>query len=193
MYEFIKGQISELTPAYVIIEISGIGYFINISLQTYSQLTNKNEAKVLLHYIVREDAHLFFGFADEEERYVFRLLLSVNGIGANTARMILSSLTSLEIRSAIENDDTNKLKSVKGVGLKTAQRIIVDLKDKISKTAAGQGIFTQNNNTIHNEAVSALINLGFAKLAVEKTIDGLLRKNNSLSLESLIKQALKQL
>jgi Holliday junction DNA helicase RuvA len=141
---------------------------------------------------VREDAHIFFGFFDEDERTVFRLLLSVNGIGANTARMMLSSLTSQEIRMAIEKDDVSKLKSVKGIGLKTAQRIVVDLKDKISKTHAGN-IFVSTNNLVRNEAVSAMITLGFSKNMVEKCIDSLLQKEPDSSVESLIKQALKQL
>ncbi|MDR2292800.1 MAG: Holliday junction branch migration protein RuvA [Prevotellaceae bacterium] len=192
MYEYIKGNITELTPAYAIIETGGIGYFINISLQTYSQIYQRHEARLLLHYIVREDAHALFGFFDEDERNVFRLLLSVNGIGANTARMMLSSITSYEIRMAIEKDDITKLKSVKGIGLKTAQRIIVDLKDKISKTPAGN-IFISGNNQIRNEAVSAMITLGFTKNAVEKCIDAILLENPDLKVESIIKQALKQL
>ncbi|MDR1553613.1 MAG: Holliday junction branch migration protein RuvA [Prevotellaceae bacterium] len=192
MYEYIKGNITELTPAYAIVETVGIGYFINISLQTYSQIYQRNEARLLLHYIVREDAHILFGFADDDERNVFRLLLSVNGIGANTARMMLSSITSQEVRMAIEKDDITKLKSVKGIGLKTAQRIVVDLKDKISKTPAGN-IFISKNNQVRDESVSAMITLGFSKNAVEKCIDALLLKDPDLNVESIIKQALKQL
>ena len=192
MYEYIKGKITGLTPAYVVVETGGIGYFINISLQTYTQICNSVDVQLLLHYVVREDAHILFGFRDEDERNVFRLLLSVNGIGANTARMMLSSLTSQEIRMAIEKDDISKLKSVKGIGLKTAQRIVVDLKDKITKTQAGN-IFVSPNNHIRNEAISAMITLGFAKNTVEKCIDSLLQKEPDLNVESLIKQALKQL
>lgn len=192
MYEYINGKITSLTPAYAIIETAGIGYFVNISLQTYSQISDKDEVKLLLHYVVREDAQLFFGFADEDERTIFRLLLSVNGIGANTARMMLSSISSSELRAAIETDDVNKLKSVKGVGLKTAQRIVVDLKDKITKAAAGN-IFVAQKNPVRDEAIGAMITLGFAKSAVEKTIDNLLAKDANASVELLIKQALKQL
>jgi Holliday junction DNA helicase RuvA len=192
MYEYINGNITELTPAYAIVETGGIVYFINISLQTYSKIGDKKTARLLLHFVVREDAQMLFGFADEDERTVFRLLLSVTGIGANTARMMLSSISSQEIRLAIETDDVSKLKSVKGIGLKTAQRIIVDLKDKISKTTAGN-IFVSANNLARNEAVSAMITLGFTKTSVEKCIDALLLKDPNLNVESLIKQALKQL
>jgi Holliday junction DNA helicase RuvA len=192
MYEYIKGNITELTPAYVIIETGGIGYFVNISLQTYSQIYQRNETCLLLHYIVRDDAHILFGFFDNDERNVFRLLLSVNGIGANTARMMLSSTNSHEIRIAIEKDDITKLKSIKGIGLKTAQRIVVDLKDKISKTPAGN-IFVSQHNRVRDEAVSAMITLGFTKSTVEKYMDALLSNEPDLNVESLIKQALKQL
>ena len=192
MYEYIKGKITEQTPAYVVVETGGIGYFVNISLQTYTQICKSVDVRLLLHYIVREDAHILFGFFDDDERNVFRLLLSVNGIGANTARMMLSSLTSQEIRMAIEKDDISKLKSVKGIGLKTAQRIVVDLKDKISKNQAGN-IFVSTNNLVRNEAISAMITLGFTKTAVEKCIDSLLQKEPDSNVESLIKQALKQL
>ncbi|MDR1984903.1 MAG: Holliday junction branch migration protein RuvA [Prevotellaceae bacterium] len=192
MYEYIKGNITELTPAYAVVETAGIGYFINISLQTYSQICQRNDVRLLLHYVIREDAHILFGFFDDDERNVFRLLLSVNGIGANTARMMLSSITSQEVRMAIEKDDITKLKSVKGIGLKTAQRIVVDLKDKISKTPAGN-IFVSKDNHVRDEAISAMITLGFTKNTVEKCIDALLIKEPDLNVESIIKQALKQL
>ncbi|MDR3287223.1 MAG: Holliday junction branch migration protein RuvA [Prevotellaceae bacterium] len=192
MYEYIKGNITEITPAYVVVETGGIGYFINISLQTYSQISRMSEVRLLLQYIVREDAQILFGFFDEDERNVFRLLMLVSGIGANTARMMLSSITSQEVRLAIEKDDISKLKSVKGIGLKTAQRIVVDLKDKISKTPAGN-IFVSPNKHNRDEAVSAMVTLGFTKSAVEKFIDALLLKEPDLTVESLIKQALKQL
>lgn len=191
MYEYIKGNITELTPAYTVVETGGIGYFINISLQTYTQICKNAEVQLLLHYVVREDAHILFGFSGEDERNIFRLLLSVSGIGANTARMMLSSLASHEIRMAIEKDDISKLKSVKGIGLKTAQRIVIELKDKISKTQAGN-IFI-STSSVRNEAVSAMITLGFAKNAVEKCIDSLLQHDPDSNVESLIKQALKQL
>jgi len=193
MYEYIKGNIAELTPACAIIETGGIGYFINISLQTYSRINELKEVRLLLHYVVREDAQVLFGFFDEDERNIFRLLLSVNGVGANTARMMLSSISSQEVRMAIESDDISKLKSVKGIGLKTAQRIIVDLKDKISKIGVGNIFASADNNTVRNEAVSAMVTLGFTKNAVEKYIDTLLQKDPTLGVESLIKQALKQL
>ena len=133
MYEFIKGTIADLNPASVVVDTGGVGYFINISLNTYSKLNGKKEVKVLLHQVVREDAHILYGFAGKSERDLFRNLISVNGVGANTAIMMLSSLTSEEIASAITTENVAVLKAVKGIGAKTAQRIIIDLKDKLGK------------------------------------------------------------
>lgn len=193
MIDYIKGTIARLTPAFLAIETGGIGYFVNISLSTYSRLEGKTDTKILIHEVIREDAHQLFGFADEEEREVFRLLISVSGVGASTARMMLSSLSPEEIQRAIMGADVNLLKSIKGIGLKTAQRIIVDLKDKIGKSAGPGEIFAFSDNTRREEALSALVMLGFAKNAVSKVLDRILREERDLSVEELIKRALKNL
>ncbi len=153
----------------------------------------RSEFKVLIHEIIREDAHLLFGFADQEERDIFQLLISVTGVGANTARMMLSSLTPDEIEKAIIRSDVNILKSVKGIGLKTAQRIIVDLKDKLGKQAGSGEIFAFADNTRRDEALSALVMLGFAKSAVSKVLDKIVRDEKNLTVEDMIKRALKNL
>ncbi len=193
MYEFISGNITELTPAHIVVENAGIGYFINISLNTYSALSGKQASRVFLHQVVREDAHLLFGFADREERNLFRLLITVSGIGANTARLMLSSLTPAEIQKAIAGGNADTLKGVKGIGLKSAQRIIVDLKDKLGKLAGSEEIFTVTDNTIREESLSALIMLGFPKNSVEKVINRLLADGEITSVEDLVKRALKKL
>lgn len=194
MFEYIKGPISELTPAYVIVESAGVGYYINISLQTYSSFEGKKEGIVYLHQVIREDAHLLFGFAEKDERELFRLLISVSGVGANTARVILSSMSATEIQKAIQNADINALKQIKGIGLKTAQRIVVDLKDKVfGKELGASQLFLGLNNTSKDEALSALVMLGFNKAAAEKVLDLLLKEDSKQSVEGLIKQALKRL
>ena len=193
MIEYIKGTITQITPTYLSIETGGIGYFINISVSTFARLEGKNEYKVLVHEVIREDSHQLFGFADVEERDIFRLLISVSGVGANTARMMLSSLNPGEIEKAILGSDVNILKSVKGIGLKTAQRIIIDLKDKLGKQSGSGEIFTIADNTNREEALSALVMLGFAKSAVSKVLDKIVREEKNLSVEDMIKRALKNL
>jgi len=193
MINYIKGTITEIHPASVTIETGGIGYFISISVNTFSKLDGKTEIKILVHEVIREDAHQLFGFADKEERDIFRLLISVSGIGANTARMMLSSLSPSEIEKAIIESDVNILKSIKGIGLKTAQRVIIDLKDKVGKQAATGEIFTFADNTKREEALSALVMLGFAKSAVTKVLDQIIREEKNLTVEDLIKRALKNL
>jgi holliday junction DNA helicase RuvA len=193
MIDYIKGTITRITPAFITIETGGVGYFISISLATFSRLESKTEYKVLVHEVIREDSNQLFGFADEEERTIFRLLISVTGVGANTARMMLSSLSSVEIENAIIGSNVEILKSVKGIGLKTAQRIIVDLKDKLGKQAGTGEIFTFTDNTKREEALSALVMLGFAKSAVSKILDKILREDKNLNVEDLIKKALKNL
>ncbi|HPF94057.1 MAG TPA: Holliday junction branch migration protein RuvA [Tenuifilaceae bacterium] len=193
MYEFISGKLVELSPAYAVIEAGGIGYQINISLNTFALLEGKSEATLYLHLVVREDAHLLYGFAAKEERELFRHLISVSGVGANTARVILSSLSPAEITQAIAQGDVNLLKQIKGIGLKTAQRIVVDLKDKIAKGSAEQEIFAQSNNTIRDEALSALVMLGFTKAVAEKTISQILKNSPNQTVEGIIKDALKGL
>ena len=193
MINYIKGTITGINPTSVTIETGGVGYFINISVNTFSRLDGKTEFKILVHEVIREDAHQLFGFADEVERDIFRLLISVSGIGANTARMMLSSLTPAEVEKAITESNVNVLKSVKGIGLKTAQRVIVDLKDKVGKQSATGEIFALADNTKRDEALSALVMLGFARSAVMKVLDKIIREERNLTVEDLIKKALKNL
>jgi holliday junction DNA helicase RuvA len=193
MYEYIKAEIAELTPTYVVLEVNGIGYHINISLYSFSQLQGMNSCQLFLHQIIREDAHLLFGFISIEERDIFRQLISVSGVGASTARMILSSMTPNELIDAIACARVDVLKSVKGIGAKSAERIIVDLKDKIGKPSDNSQLFKSPDNTIKKEALSALEILGFSKKQSEKVIDKLLAGNVTPAVEDLIKQALKLL
>lgn len=194
MYEFINGRIAGLTPTNAVIEAGNIGYFIHISLNTYSVINGKEQVLLYLHQVVREDAHLLYGFANEEERGLFRLLISVSGIGSSTALMMLSSLNPDEIRRAILEENVNLIKGVKGIGIKTAQRLIIDLKDKVGKFAVSdQILFNSQNNTIREEALSALVMLGFVRKNVEKELDKLLKENPSIKVEQLIKLALKSL
>jgi Holliday junction DNA helicase RuvA len=193
MYEFISGNVLDLTPAYVVIETSGIGYQINISLNTFALLEGKSQTMLYLHLVVRDDAHLLYGFSSKEERELFRNLITVSGIGANTARVILSSFSPAEIIQAIAQGDINLLQQIKGIGLKTAQRIVIDLKDKIAKGSIGQDIFATSNNTIRQEALSALVMLGFSKAAAEKLISKILKNNPNQTVEGIVKNALKGL
>lgn len=193
MIDYITGRIAELTPAFVIIDNGGIGWFANISLSTYSRLEGKTEYRLLVHEVIREDSHQLYGFSDREERDMFRLLITVSGVGAGTARMMLSSLTHHELEKAILGADVNILKGIKGIGLKTAQRIIVDLKDKVGKQAGTGEIFAFTDNTRREEASSALVMLGFGKSAVLKVLDGIIREEKNLTVEELIKRALKSL
>lgn len=193
MIDYIKGEIIQITPTYVTIETGGIGYSINISLTTYSGLEHKKEFRILIHEVIREDSHQLYGFASNEERDIFRLLISVSGVGANTARMMLSSLSPVEIEKAILSSDSNLLKGVKGIGLKTAQRIIIDLKDKLGKQAGSGEIFAFADNTRREEALSALVMLGFAKSTVSKILDKIVREEKNLTVEDIIKRALKNM
>jgi len=193
MIDYIKGEITRITPTFLTMETGGIGYLINISVTTFSKLDGKKDFKVLVHEVIREDSHQLFGFADSEERDIFRLLISVTGVGANTARMMLSSLSPAEIEKAILGSDVDILKSVKGIGLKTAQRIIVDLKDKLGKHTGSGEIFTFSDNTKREEALSALVMLGFAKSTVSKVLDKIVREEKNLTVEDIIKRALKNL
>jgi Holliday junction DNA helicase RuvA len=193
MIDYIKGSLTQITPTFLTIETGGIGYFVNISLNTFSRLEGKSDFRIIIHEVIREDSHLLFGFADSEERDIFRHLISVTGVGSNTARMMLSSLSPGEIEKAILGSDVNTLKSIKGIGLKTAQRIIVDLKDKLGKHSGSGEIFTLSDNTKREEALSALVMLGFAKSAVSKVLDKIVREEKNLSVEDLIKRALKNL
>ncbi|MGQ9846285.1 MAG: Holliday junction branch migration protein RuvA [Bacteroidales bacterium] len=195
MYEYIKGLLVEINPTYVVVENHGIGYKIEISLQTYTSVQSKinTVVQLFLHQIIREDTHLLFGFSDVKERDLFRMLISVSGIGANTARTMLSASSSTEIEENIRNANVASLKNIKGIGQKTAERLIVELRDKIGKTTANDEIFTPTHNRIKEEALSALSMLGYSKNMTEKVLDKILRSNPDISTENLIKQALKQL
>jgi len=193
MYEFIEGKIIEKTPSHLVLECGGIGYFINISVFTYSGLQNLSEARIYVHQVVREDAHILFGFLDREERSMFRLLISVNGIGPNTARVILSSISSAEVELFILEGNVKAFQDVKGIGLKTAQRIIVDLKDKVGKGGKPSDLFISERNTILEEALSALVALGFVKKQAEKVLGTIIIKNPGCTVEEAVKQALKML
>lgn len=193
MYEFIRGNLVELSAACAVVEAGGVGYFINISLNTYSKLNGKKEANVFVHQVVRDDAHVLYGFADKEERDLFRNLISVNGVGASTAIMMLSSLNPDELAAAVTTENVNVLKAVKGIGAKTAQRIIIDLKDKLGKIPETGQIFQVPDNTIRNESLSALVMLGFSKRDAEKAVSKILQDQPAATVESVIKQALKRL
>jgi len=193
MFEYIEGKIIEKSPAHIVMEASGIGYFINISVNTYSKLPDSGEKRIYLHQVVREDAHILFGFADREERVMFRHLISVSGIGATTARVILSSKTASEVTNAILEADIHSFQSIKGIGTKTAQRIIVDLKDKVGKSGKTDELFIPQRNTIREEALSALLALGFAKNHAEKVLGTIMVKNPLFNVEEVVKQALKML
>ncbi len=193
IYEYISGKLVELTPAVAVVDQSGIGYLMQISLQTYATLRGKEQVILLAEEVIREDSHVIFGFASAEEREMFRLLITVSGIGPNTARMMLSSLTTPDIRRAVQTDNVNVLKSVKGVGIKTAQRVIIDLRDKIGKTEEATGILTHLGNTSRDEALSALVMLGFGRNESIKVLDQILKENPSNGAEELVKLALKKL
>ncbi len=193
MYEYIRGSIADISPANIVIDAGGVGYFINISLNSYSQLSGKREARLFLHQVVREDAHLLFGFAEQNERELFRNLISVNGVGANTAIMMLSSLNPDEIRSAVATGNVAVLQGVKGIGAKTAQRIIIDLKDKLGKLQETSQILATADNTTQIEALSALVMLGFSKKDADKVVSKILQEQPDASVEVLIKLALKRL
>lgn len=196
MITYIKGTITEKNPAYFVIEtVGGVAYFVHISLATFSQLKDADHVKIFTHFVIKEDAHQLYGFADETERAIFRLLISVNGIGVNTARLILSSLSSDELSGAIATENVRIIQSVKGIGSKTAQRVIIDLKDKIVKTSYNTTekiSNSYNNNKV--EALSALVSLGFTKNTVEQTLDKIIQSEGTQrTVEELIKKALKVL
>lgn len=191
MYAFVRGTVTEKKPAFVIIECNGIGFLINITLNTFAAIGNAESVKLYTHEQILDDAHNLFGFFTEKERDLFELLISVSGVGCNTARLILSSLTVSELCNAIANDDARTIQSVKGVGAKTSQRIVIDLKDKVSKIEIPDEIITVSNNTIKSEALSALMTLGFNKNATEKALDKLLKQTPDTTVEVLIKEALK--
>ena len=191
MYAYITGKVAEKSPTYVVLDNQGIGYFINITLNTFTAIGEKEEVRLYTHEQILEDAHNLFGFFTAKERDLFELLISVSGVGCNTARLILSSLTVSELSNAIANDDVKTIQAVKGIGAKTAQRIVIDLKDKLKKNDFPTEIFAAPNNTNKTEALSALTILGFGKAAVDKALDKLLKQMPDATVETLIKEALK--
>ncbi len=193
MIEYICGKIAELTPTFVIIDNHGIGYELNISLNTFSELEQKSEVKILIHEVIREDAHMLFGFATANERALFREHIGVSGVGANTARMILSSIPPAELEQTISSGDDKRLKSVKGVGAKTAQRIIVDLKDKIKPSGDTLLLQPTAMSDAYEEALAALLMLGFPKPQSQKALTKLFKEEPALKVEQAIKKALTML
>ena len=194
MLDYIKGEITELTPAFVVLDIAGLGYLVNISLPTYTSLNGTKEAKLFVYEVIREDAHILYGFMNSAERQLFLLLISVSGIGSNTARMIMSSYSPEEIQNMIATENVTALNAIKGIGTKTAQRIIVDLKDKILKIVgfSGESVSSiQPNSELKNEAVAALVMLGFNAALSQKSVDQIIKKEPNLRVEQLIKLALK--
>lgn len=191
-FEYIKGKVEELSPALAVIETAQIGYALNISLNTYAALEGKTEAKLYVYEAIREDAFTLYGFSEKSERDLFLLLISVSGVGANTARMILSSFSVEELQAIISGENVNQLKAVKGIGLKTAQRIIIDLKDKVGKETSPIGAQIQSNNN-REEALTALVLLGFNRSASAKVVDKIIASDPTITLEKIIKDALKQL
>lgn len=194
MIAYIDGALVEKSPTHAVIDCGGVGYFLNISLNTYSKLPEKGQCKLHTHLAVREDAHTLYGFADQRERQMFRELISVSGVGANTARVILSSLSPDQLVSAITNEDAGMFRAIKGVGPKSAQRIIIDLKDKVGKEDIALEYSTAINNNIRDEALSALVMLGFQKSKAAQVVDKVLSsRGNDISVEELVKTALNNL
>ncbi len=193
MIHHLKGKLVEKNPTNVIIECGGVGYFVNISLHTFSKLADVENISLFTHLQVKEDSHTLFGFYEKSERQIFRLLLSVSGIGSSTARTMLSSLSPAQIRDAIANGDAPTIQGIKGIGAKTAQRVILDLRDKVLKVYDIDEVSSNSNNTNKEEALSALEVLGFARRQAEKVVDKVLLQDPSLSVENIIKLALKNL
>jgi Holliday junction DNA helicase RuvA len=193
MIEFIKGRLVEKNPSFVVVDCQGVGYYLNISLHTFEHIPDQESVQLYTHLAIREDAHVLYGFSDKEERLFFRQLISVSGVGASTAQLVLSSLSPKDAMAAIATGDVRTLQGVKGIGAKTAQRIIIDLKDKIGKFDGSSDISFGSHNTNRQEALSALFALGFDKNSSTKMVDNLLKTNADLPVEELVKAALKKL
>ena len=197
MYEYISGLVADLAPAYAVIDASGVGYYINISLQTYSAIEGEKSARLYVHFVVREDAQVLYGFATKLERELFRHLISVSGVGGNTARMILSTYSTSELRNIIATENAVLLKNVKGLGLKTAQKIIVELSGKMLELGAERDmapvVAGSQNNEVLDETLAALVMLGFQKGASEKVVKAILNESPSISVEEAVRQALRRL
>ncbi|MBR1625916.1 MAG: Holliday junction branch migration protein RuvA [Bacteroidales bacterium] len=196
MYEFLNGKFEEINPSFVVVNCNGVGYIVEISLTSYSAIKDKKEGKIYTHFVVREDARVLYGFATSRERELFRQLISVSGIGANTARMMLSSLSVDELVKAIVSEDSATISKIKGIGTKTSQRVVVDLHDKLKKWEFSQetsSISASLDNKNRNEALLALQTLGFNKVIIEKTLDKLLKEDGNMSVEVLVKEALRRM
>lgn len=197
MIHYIKGEITFKSPTFIVVETGGIGYKVNISLNTYTQIEKLERIKILTHFLVKEDSQTLFGFAEDSERQLFKQLLSVSGIGPSTTQVMLSSMSPDEIKSAIIGEDVNAFKKVKGVGPKTAKRLILDLKDKILKDGGDVPTLTLNSaadNTMRNEALMALVGLGFSKIPTQKALNKILKERKDItSVEDLIKAGLREL
>ncbi|MFK5972157.1 MAG: Holliday junction branch migration protein RuvA [Flavobacteriaceae bacterium] len=193
MIHHLKGKLIEKNPTHVIIECGGVGYFVNISLHTFSKIADAENISLFTHVQIKEDSHTLFGFSEKSEREIFRLLLSVSGIGSSTARTMLSSMSPAQIRDAIAGGDAPSIQAIKGIGVKTAQRVILDLKDKVLKIYSIEEVSHFSNNTNKDEALSALEVLGFVRRQAEKAVDKVLSQDSSLSTENIIKLALKNL
>ena len=197
MYEYISGLVTDLAPTYAVIDAGGVGYYVNISLQTYSAIEGEKSARLYVHFVVREDAQLLYGFATKLERELFRHLISVSGVGGNTARMILSTYSTAELRNIIATENAVLLKNVKGLGLKTAQKIIVELSGKMLELGADKDISpvaaANQSNEVVDETVAALVMLGFQKGASEKVVKAILNENPTISVEEAVRQALRRL
>lgn len=192
MYEYIKGTLVEAGPTYAVVDCGGVGYWLNISVNTYSKISAEKEVCLYVHLIVREDAHLLYGFYSKEERVLFRQLISVSGIGANTANVMLSSMTVDEIVGAIRTGNDEAIRRVKGIGTKTAQRVIIELKDKVGTSGAAES-FVFASGAVKEEALAALVMLGFVKAQASKVLDKIVAGGGNRTVEELIKLALKQL
>ena len=192
MLNHLSGKLIEKNPAYLIVECAGVGYFVNISVNTYSKITDNEQIHIFTHLQITEDAHTLYGFIDEDERRLFRLLITVSGIGCNTARMMLSSMNVGEIESCIINENAKKLQAIKGIGEKTALRAILELKSKLKKDAGVHGIVSSSLR-VKDEAMSALLTLGFARINIDRTLENILKNSPTTNVEDLIKNALKAL
>lgn len=195
MYEYISGKVAELAPTYVVVEAAGVGYYINISLQTFSAVEHADDVRLYVHFIVREDAQTLYGFATKEERELFRSLISVSGVGGNTARMILSTYGPSELRNIIATENAVLLKNVKGLGLKTAQKIIVELSGKMALMGQQSvaGVSAAVSGGIYDEAMAALMMLGFQRAASDKALKAILRESPSIAVEEVVRQALRRM
>lgn len=193
MIHHLSGRLIEKNPTHIVVECAGVGYFVNISLNTFSKISQEEQIRIYTHLQVKEDSHTLFGFVERSEREIFRLLLSVSGIGSSTARTMLSSMSPTQVRDAIALGDVPAIQSIKGIGAKTAQRVILDLKDKVLKVQEMDELSPIANNTNKDEALSALEVLGYARRQADKVVDKIIAQDPALSVEDIIKRALKNL